>query len=62
MNYNYLEKKLSLKDTNNIPGVHTNMDKSIEKDTNLIMRDGTIFKFKECVLGLHYYERVSTDV
>ena len=38
------------------------MDISIEKAMNVIMRDETVFKFKEYGLGLYYYYMASTDV
>ena len=34
---------------------------SIEKAMKLIMIYGTIFKFKECISGLYYYDMTSTD-
>ena len=62
MNNNSLATILSLKDVNNIPGVCVTMDISIEKAMNVIMRDGTVFKFKEYGLSLYYYYMASTDV
>ena len=47
---------ISLKDVNNIPGVHVTMDTSIEKAMNVIIIDGTIFKVKYCGLRLYYYD------
>ena len=35
---------------------------SIEKAMNMILGDGTVFKFKECGSGLYYYDMGSTDV
>ena len=35
---------------------------SIEKYMKLIMIYGTIFKFKECISGLYYYDMTSNDV
>ena len=35
---------------------------SIEKSMNVILRDGTVLKFKGCGLGLYYYVMTSTDV
>ena len=29
---------------------------------NLILRDETVFNFKECVSGLYYYDMTSNDV
>ena len=52
VNNNSLETILSLKDVNNIPEVFMNMDTSIEKAMHVIARDGKVFKFKECGLGL----------
>ena len=43
---NYLATIISLKDVNNIPGVRVTMYTSIEKDMNVILRGGTVFKFK----------------
>ena len=43
---NYLVTILSLKDLNNIPGMGMNMYMLIEKAMNVILRCGTIFKFK----------------
>ena len=34
---------------------------SIEKYMNMILSDGTVFKFKEYRSGLYYYYMVSTD-
>ena len=52
MNKNYLATILSRKDVNNIPRVRVTIDTSIEKAMNIILTDGTIFKFKECASGL----------
>ena len=38
------------------------MDVLIEKAMNVIMRYGTVFKFKEYRLSLYYYYMASTDV
>ena len=62
VNENYLEKLISLKYVNNIPEMRMHMYKSIEKAMNVILRDGTVLKFKECGLGLYYYDMASTDV
>ena len=35
------------------------MDTSIEKYMNVILSDGTVFKFKECGSGLYYYDMAS---
>ena len=48
MNDNSLVKIIPLKYVKNIPGVRVNMDTLIEKAMNVIMRDETVFKFKEC--------------
>ena len=37
------------------------MDTSIEKYMNMIMSDGTVFKFKECGSGFYYYDMARTD-
>ena len=47
VNRNYLAKILSLKYVKNIAGV------------KVIMSDGTVFKFKECGLGLYHYDMSS---
>ena len=62
MNDNPLAIQNPLNDLNNIPVVHVNMDTSIEKAVNIILRSRKVFKFKECVSGLYYYEIASTDV
>ena len=62
MNYNSLVKILSLKDTNKIPEVHVIIDTLIEEAMDVILRDGTILKFKEWGLGLYYYDMTSNDV
>ena len=62
MNENCLETILSLKDVNNIPGVRVTMDTSIEKATNVILRDGTVFRFNSFGWGLYYYDISSTNV
>ena len=46
-NENYLSKFLSLKHVKNIVRVHVTMATPIEKSMNVILRDGTVFKFKE---------------
>ena len=46
MNENSLATILSLEYVNNIPGVRMNMDASIDKDVNVILRYGTVFKLK----------------
>ena len=46
VNYNSLATIIYLKDVNNIPGVSVTMNTSIEKAMNVILRDGTVFKFK----------------
>ena len=38
------------------------IDTLIEEDMDVIMRDGTILKFKEWGLGLYYYDMTSTYV
>ena len=58
---NYLTTILSLKYANNIPVVRVTMDTLIEKAMNLILGDGTVFKFKEGVSRLYYYDMESTD-
>ena len=45
VNNNYLATILFLKYVNNIPGLQVNMDTSIEKSVNVIMKYGTVFKF-----------------
>ena len=62
MNNISLEKILSLKDTNNIPGMCVPMDTSIDKSMRVILRDGTVFKLKEYKSGLYYYDTASTNV
>ena len=37
------------------------MDTSIEKYMNMIMSDGTVFKFKECGSGLYYQYMAIND-
>ena len=61
VNDNSLESKLSLKYVKNILGVRVTMDTLIEKAMNLILSDGTLFKFKEYESGLYYYDMASTD-
>ena len=61
VNENYLAKITSLKDVNNIAGVHVTIDTLIEKYMNVILSYGTVFKLKECGLGLYYYDMTSTD-
>ena len=36
------------------------MDTSTEKAVNVILKYGTVFKFKECQSGLNYYDMAST--
>ena len=48
VNKDYIETILSFKYITNIPGVRGTMDTSTEKDVNMILRDGTVFKFKSC--------------
>ena len=60
VNNNSLAEILSLKDANNIPGVSATMDTSTEKAVNVILKYGTVFKFKECQSGLNYYDMAST--
>ena len=38
------------------------MDTSLGKSMRVILRDGTVFKFKEYKSGLYYYDTVSTNV
>ena len=52
MNYNYLEVILYLKYVNNILGVRVTVDKLIDNYMAVILKDGTVLKFKVCVLGL----------
>ena len=52
VNENFLATTISLKYENNVPGVHVTMDTLIEKAVNVILKDGTIFKFKECGSGI----------
>ena len=61
VNENSLATILFLKYVNDILGVRVTMDKSIEKAENVILSDGTVFNFKECGLGLYYYDMISTD-
>ena len=60
VNNNYTSITLYLKYVNNIPGVCVNMNKSIEKSMNVILSDGTVFKFKEYILGLYYHNMESS--
>ena len=53
-------QKLSLKYVNNIPGVRVTMYRFIEKSMSLILRDGTVFNFKEYGSGLYYYDMTIT--
>ena len=46
VNDNSLVTILSLKYVNNIPGVGVTMYSSIKKAMNVILRDGTVLKFK----------------
>ena len=52
---------ISLKDVNNISGLCVTMDTSIENNTDVILSDGTVFKFKECGSGLYYNYVARTD-
>ena len=56
VNENCIAQILYLKDVNSIPGVRVTMDTSLEKAMHAITKDGTVFKFKECGLGLYYYD------
>jgi len=47
---------LSLKDVGNIPGVSICMDTRKEKAIIVTTKDGTVFKFLECLSGLYYYD------
>ena len=42
----------SLKYVNNILGLCVNMNKLTEEDMHIIRSDGTVYKFKECGMGL----------
>ena len=46
---------------NNIQGVRVTMDISIKKAMNVILKDGKVFKFKECGSGLYFYDIMITD-
>ena len=61
VNNNYLATIISLKYVTNMSGVCVTMDILIEKAVNVVMRDGTVFKFKKCGLVLYYYDMASTD-
>ena len=61
MNDNSLATIISLKDVNSITGMRVTMDTSIEKDMHVVLRDGTVLKSKEFVLGLYYYDMASTN-
>ena len=37
------------------------MDTSIENSMNMVLSDGTVFKFKEFYSLLHYYDMTTTD-
>ena len=47
VNNDSLSTMIYFKDVNNITGVRVTMDTSIEKAMNMILRYGTVFKFKE---------------
>ena len=59
---NSIASILSLNYVNKIPGVCVTMDTLIEKAMSMIMRDGTVLKFKSCVSGLYYFDMERTDV
>ena len=46
VNKNYLAKILSLKDLKNIPGICVTMDTSIDNYVNVVIKYGTVFRFK----------------
>ena len=48
MSDNSLATIIPLKYTNKILGLRMTMDTSIENYMNVIMKDETVFKFKEC--------------
>ena len=52
VNKDYLAILLYIKDVNNIPGVRVTMDTLIDKSINVILREVTVFNFKECGSGL----------
>ena len=58
---NSLATVLSLKDVNNITGVHVTMNTLIEKSMSVILGDGVVFKFNKCGLVLYYYDIASND-
>ena len=49
---NSLDEILYLKYVKNILGVRVTMDILIKNDMIVILKDGTVLKFKECGLGL----------
>ena len=61
VNDNCLGIILSLKYMNNIPHVQVTMETSIYKAVHVILKDGIVFKFKECGSGLYFYDMASTD-
>ena len=61
VNNNYLVTLIYLKDANNISGVRVTIDTLIENTMNMILSDGTVFKFEGCGLGLYYSDISSTD-
>ena len=62
MNDNSIETIISLKYVNKISGVCVTIYISMEKEMNLILRNGTVLKFKECGTGLYYYDMGSAYV
>ena len=62
VNDNYLTANLSSKDAKRITQVRVTMGASIEKDINVIVRDGTVSKIKERGFGLYYYDMESADI
>ena len=62
VNENSLAAILPFKDVYNIPGVRVTTDISTEKAMKVIMRDVTVFKFKEYGSGLYYYDMKSNGV
>ena len=61
VNDNSIATTPSFKNANKILTVRVTMEKYIERDVNVILKYGTVFKFNQCVLGLYYYDMVSTD-
>ena len=53
VNENYLAKILYLKDVNNIPGVRVTTDTSTEKSVQVILSDGTVFRFNKFGSGFN---------